>query len=56
MPDTKRPRRATRAQVWQFLAAAGYEGTPPDDLVAEYADLVGAAGRPGLPGIDWPCI
>ena len=49
MPDTKQPRRATRAQVRQFLAAAGYEGTPPDDLVTEYVDLVGAAGRPGLP-------
>ncbi len=49
MPDTKQPRRATRAQVRQFLAAAGYEGTPPDDLVTEYVDLVSAAGRPGLP-------
>ncbi|MEV5003833.1 hypothetical protein [Nocardioides sp. LML1-1-1.1] len=49
MPDTKQPRRATRAQVRQFLEAAGYEGTPPDDLVTEYVDLVGAAGRPGLP-------
>ena len=49
MPDTKQPRRATRAQVQQFLAAAGYEGTPPDDLVTEYVDLVSAAGRPGLP-------
>lgn len=49
MPDTKQPRRATRTQVRQFLAAAGYEGTPPDDLVTAYVDLVGAAGRPGLP-------
>lgn len=49
MPDTKQPRRATRSQVRQFLAAAGYEGTPPDELVTEYVDLVSAAGRPGLP-------
>lgn len=49
MPDTNQPRRATRTQVRTFLAAAGYEGTPPDDLVTEYVDLVGAAGRPGLP-------
>jgi hypothetical protein len=49
MSATKRPRRATRAQVRAFLAAAGYAGTPPDDLVADYVDLVGAAGRPGLP-------
>ncbi|GIM65034.1 hypothetical protein Pve01_95190 [Planomonospora venezuelensis] len=49
MPDTNQPRRATRTQVRKFLAAAGYEGTPPDDLVTEYVDLVGAAGRPGLP-------
>lgn len=49
MPDTNHPRRATRAQVRKFLAAAGYEGAPPDDLVTEYVDLVGAAGRPGLP-------
>lgn len=32
-----------------FLAAAGFEGAAPDDLVATYVDLVGAAGRPGLP-------
>ncbi len=32
MSATKRPRRATRAQVRQFLAAAGYAGTPPDEL------------------------
>lgn len=49
MPDTKQPRPATRAQVRQFLPATGYEGTPPDDLVTEYVDLVGAAGRPGRP-------
>lgn len=49
MSATKRPRRATRAQVRQFLAAAGYAGTPPDELVDAYVDLVGAAGRPGLP-------
>ena len=49
MPDTSQPRRATRAQVRRFLAAAGYEGTPPDDLVTDYVGLVGAAGRPGLP-------
>ena len=59
MSATKRPRRATRAQVRQFLAAAGddgladqgrgYVGTPPDELVATFVDLVGAAGRPGLP-------
>jgi len=49
MPHSKQPRRATRAQVRQFLAAAGYEGTPPDDLVTEYVEQVGAAGRPGLP-------
>lgn len=49
MSATKRPRRATRSQVWQFLAAAGYAGTPPDELVDTYVDLVSAAGRPGLP-------
>ena len=49
MSATKRPRRATRSQVRQFLAAAGYAGTPPDELVDTYVDLVSAAGRPGLP-------
>lgn len=49
MSATKRPPHATRAQVRQFLAAAGYAGTPPDELVDAYVDLVGTAGRCGLP-------
>jgi len=43
-------------QVRQFLAAAGYTGTPPDELVDAYVDLVGAAGRPACRGTGWRCI
>lgn len=57
MSATKRPRRATRSQVRQFLAAAGYAGTPPDELVDTYVDLVSAAGRARVcPGTGWQCI
>lgn len=57
MSATKRPRRATRAQVRQFLAAAGYAGTPPDELVDAYLELVGAPqGAPACRGTGWRCI
>ena len=38
MPDTNQPRRAICIQVRKFLATAGYEGTPPADLVTEYVE------------------
>ncbi|GGO85323.1 hypothetical protein GCM10011584_05030 [Nocardioides phosphati] len=54
MPDPKQPRRATRTQVRQFLAAAGYEGTPPT-WSPRTSTWSAPQADPGSRVIGWRC-